>query len=86
MSHKCEVEDQQILHIPGILLSDIYALIQVPVCVAFALGSNSIPFKTEIIINAIILIVAWVLILASLVGSDHVKTVNKRQRDHHIEL
>lgn len=78
--------DKQVLHFPGILLSNIYALIQLPICIIFSLGSNSIPFKASIIINAIILIVAWVLILASLVGNDHIERVNSRQKDHHVEL
>jgi hypothetical protein len=78
--------DKQVLHFSGILLSNIYALIQLPICIIFSLGSNSIPFKASIIINAIILIVAWVLILASLVGNDHIERVNSRQKDHHVEL
>ena len=78
--------DKQVLHFPGILLSNIYALIQLPICIIFSLGSNSISFKASIIINAIILIVAWVLILASLVGNDHIERVNRRQKDHHVEL
>ena len=78
--------DKQVLHFPGILLSSIYALIQLPICIIFSLGSNSIPFKASIIINAIILIVAWVLILASLVGNDQIERVNSRQKDHHVEL
>ncbi len=78
--------DMQVLHFSRILLSNIYALIQLPICIIFSLGSDSIPFKASIIINAIILIVAWVLILASLVGNDHIERVNSRQKDHHVEL
>lgn len=78
--------DKQVLHLPGILLSNIYALIQLPICILFSLGSNSIPFKASIIINAIILIVAWILILASLVGNDRIERINSRQKDHHVEL
>ena len=78
--------DKQFLHFSGILLSNIYALIQLPICIIFSLGSDSIPFKASIIINAIILIVAWVLMLASLVGNNHIERVNSRRKDHHVEL
>lgn len=78
--------DKQVLHFSGILLSNIYVLIQLPICIVFSLGSNSIPFKASIIINAIIFIAAWVLILSSLVGNDHIERVNSRQKDHHVEL
>lgn len=78
--------DKQVLHFPGILLSNVYVLIQLPICIIFSLGSNSIPFKVSIIINAIILIVSWVLIFASFVGNDHVEKVNTRQKDHQVEL
>lgn len=78
--------DEQVLHCPGIFLSNIYVLIQLPICIIFSLGSNSIPSKAAIIINAIILIGAWILIFASLVGNDHIERVNGRQKDHHVEL
>lgn len=78
--------DKQILHLPGIMLSNVYAFIQLPICIIFALGSNSIPVKVAIIINAIILIVAWGMILSSLVGNDHIERINSRQKDHHVEL
>lgn len=78
--------DKQVLHFSGILLSNIYVLIQLPICIVFSLGSNSIPFKASIIINAIIFIAAWVLILSSLVGNDHIERVNSRQKNHHVEL
>ena len=70
--------DKQVLHFSGILLSNIYVLIQLPICFIFSLGSNSIPFKVSIF--------AWVLILSSLAGNDHIEKVNSRQKDHHVEL
>lgn len=78
--------DKQVSHFLGILFSNIYALLQLPICIIFSLGSNSIPVKVSIITNVIILIVAWVLILASLVGNNHIERVNSRQKDHHVEL
>lgn len=78
--------DKQVLHISGMLLSNIYVLIQLPICIVFSLGSNRIPFKASIITNSIILIVAWVLILSSLIGNDHIEKVNNRQKDHHVKL
>lgn len=45
-----------------------------------------IPFKVAIIVNATVLIIAWIAILSSLAGSDHIQKVNSRQKDHHTEL
>lgn len=78
--------DKQILHLSGIMLSNVYVLIQLPICIIFSLGSSTIPVKVSIVINAIILIAAWVLILSSLVGNDHIERINSRQKDHHVEL
>lgn len=78
--------DKQALHFSGILLSSVYILIQLPICIIFSLGASSIPFRVSIIINAIILIVAWILVLASLVGNDHIEKVNNRQKNHRAEL
>ena len=78
--------DEQFIHIPAMVVSSVYILVQIPICVIFALGSSVIPFKIAILINAIILIIAWIINLMSVAGNDHIRKVNGRQKDHHIEL
>ena len=81
-----ETLDKQVLHLSGITISSVYALIQIPVGVVFSIGATAISTKPTILVNAVLLIVAWVLILSSLVGNDHIEKVNSRRKDHHIEL
>lgn len=81
-----ETLDKQVLHLSGITISSIYALIQIPIGVVSSLGATAISTKPTILVNAVLLIIAWILILSSLVGNDHIEKVNSRQKNHHIEL
>lgn len=78
--------DKQVLRISGIIVSDVYVLVQVPTCGVFSYMSNTIPVKTTIIVNASMLILAWILIVASLIGVDHTERTNQRQRNNHTTL
>jgi hypothetical protein len=78
--------DEQFIHFPPITITYIYMIVQIPVGIVFALGSGAIPYKIAIIVNAVLLVVAWVTILAGLAGNDHITKVNGRQKDHHTEL
>lgn len=78
--------DSRFVHIPAMLVSSVYMIIQIPICIVFSLGSSRIPYKIAILVNAIILIVAWIINLMSVAGNDHIKKVNDRQKNHHIEL
>lgn len=78
--------DEQFLKFPAITVSLIYIISQIPICILFAVGAEVIPFKIAIIVNATVLIIAWIAILSSLAGSDHIQKVNSRQKDHHTEL
>lgn len=86
MWKRCASHDNQFIHIPAILVSSGYVLIQIPICIIFALGSSSIPIKIAILVNAFILIIAWIISVFSVAGNDHIRKVNSRQKDHHTEL
>lgn len=79
-------KENVITRISPIGLSSVYMIIQVPIGIAFSLCSGIIPFKIAILINAVICIIAWIIILSSLIGNDHIDSVNSRQKDHHTEL
>ncbi|MDV4150284.1 hypothetical protein R0131_05510 [Clostridium sp. AL.422] len=78
--------DEQFLNIPSMVVLLGYMVIQIPICIIFALASSIIPYKAAILINAILLIVAWLLVLGSISGNDHIQRVNKRQKDYHVKL
>jgi hypothetical protein len=75
--------DEQALHLPALLVSYVYMMIQIPICVIFALGSNGIPWRVALLIQAILLILAWIAEIGSLAGIDHIRKVNGRQKDYH---
>ena len=86
LSNNAPSPDEGFLHIPAHLVAIAYELVQLPLCVIFALGSATIPTKAALLVNGILLIIAWAVALLSLAGNDHVKKVNSRQKDHHAEL
>ena len=47
---------------------------------------NSIPEKTVVIINTIVLIAAWIVIAALLGTKGYIQRVGSRQKNHHVEL
>ena len=84
--HKKKSIDDKFLSIPAIVVLIGYIFIQLPICIISALASSIIPYKVAILFNAILLIIAWLVFLGSIVENDHIKSVNKRQKDHHVEL
>ena len=47
---------------------------------------NSIPEKTVVIINTVVLIAAWIVIAALLGTKGYIQRVDSRQKNHHVEL
>lgn len=78
--------DSNFIHIPAMIVSSVYVIVQIPIGIIFSLRSSSISVKIAILINATILIIAWIINLMSIVGNEHISKVNDRQRNHHIEL
>lgn len=71
------------LHIPAFMVSLIYAIVQIPISIIFALGSAAIPAKAALLVQGVLLIAAWAVALLSLGGNDHIQKVNSRQKNHH---
>ncbi|MDD6155328.1 MAG: hypothetical protein PUB39_07225 [Eubacteriales bacterium] len=78
--------DEQFIHWPPIIFSSVYMIAQIPIILIFGIGSSAISYKVTIIINAILLVLAWVAVLSSMAGNDHIRNVDSRQKDHHTEL
>ena len=83
---KVETLDGKFLHIPALTFSMLYMAAQIPVSIIFALCSQLLSYKTAILANAVLLIIAWLLVLGSMVGNGYIGKVNSRQEDHHVEL
>lgn len=78
--------DDGFLYIPAFVISLIYELIQIPMAIIFGLGSAVISWKAALLIQGVLLVVAWASALLSLGGNDHIRKVNSRQKDHHTEI
>lgn len=75
-----------ILHVPLVILSLSYSIIQLPVCIACVLIQGIVSTKIIVLFNLILLIVIWLFAIISVIGNQHINEVNYRQKDHHIEL
>ncbi len=71
---------------PTMLISSLYLAIEFIVCVIVAVAGSSISFKMSLIINLIIMVVAWIILLMMILSKNHVERIDSRQKDHHVEL
>ena len=83
---KCNDTDTRFMNIPAITISITYMIIQIPICIIFSLGSKVIPVKATVLVNSILFIMVWLIILGTLLGHNHIRKVNDRQKKHHAEL
>lgn len=68
-----------ILSVCSLLVQTIWAII-----VAFAAEVTSI--KTAILVNVLLIIIQAFGIVLAFVSKNHIESVNKRQKNHHVEL
>lgn len=78
--------DDKFIHLPALIVSCAYMIVQIPICIVLALLSSVMPFKVALLINVIIFIIAWIIMLCSVARNDHIRKANSRQKDHHVEL
>lgn len=71
---------ERILHISLLSVAIGYMVIQIPVGVVISLASTEIPLRLAILINGVVLVIAWLIGIAALVGNDHIDKVNQRQK------
>ena len=69
---------------PSMTISSIYLVIQVIICMVTAL--TNIGTKGVLIVNFVVLILAWIILFMLSASSDHAKRIDSRQKDHHTEL
>lgn len=73
------------IYTPVFMFSIGYMLLQLVLCVAFALWSTA-SIKIGFLVNALLLIAVWTLSVLSLIAKNHITRVDSRQKDHHKEL
>ena len=78
--------ESQFMKLPSIAISGIYMAAQIPLGLVFSLGATSISSKSALLVNAAVLIIAWIGIISGISGNDYIQKVNSRQKNHHTEL
>lgn len=73
-------------NMPILVISSIDILIQILLCLVAAWVGNVFTLKTIFLINLIVFAVYWEVIAVLLIGKEHIRKVDSRQREHHIEL
>lgn len=71
---------------PIMVTSSVYLVIQMAICVTVTIPTIFISFKQSLIVNFVIMIIAWVILLFLVLSKYHVEKLKARQKDHHIEL
>lgn len=77
---------ESFLHIAPLVLTYGYMVLQIPMAIIFALGSEAFHLNMAVIIQAFLLIITWLLVIAALVGNNHIAKVNGRQEDFEREF
>ena len=86
VTHDAKTADEQFLSLPSLTVSLFYLGIQLPVAMIFAFGATVISYRITILVHTIILVTAWIAIIAGIMGNRHIEKVNSRQKNHHKEL
>lgn len=71
---------------PPMTMSSIYLILQFVISTLTAIINTGMPFKLLLIIEAILLVIIWILILSTLMAKDKIESLDSRQKDHHIKL
>lgn len=72
--------------VPTMTVSSVYLGIQLVVCIFIAVLGSKVSIRTTLILNIVLLILAWVIILLLAFGRDHAQKVDSRQKNHHTAL
>lgn len=73
-------------HFPAVVVSCVYLLILFVLSILCGLSPSLFSVKSSVLINIIIMVIAWIVLVALLGAKGHIQRVDSRQRDHRIEL
>ena len=86
LSRNVQDKDQVFYNMPLAIVSCSYLFVAAVFNIVCAFLKNAVTTKGSIIINLIIVIVAWIAIVALLGAKGHIARVDSRQKDDHVEL
>ena len=71
---------------PIMAVSTSYLIAELIVCIVTSVLGASLSLKTSLIVNFLIMVVAWVVIVLLISSKNHIERLDSRQKDRHIEL
>ena len=71
---------------PSMTVSTGYLVVQFIFSLITAFAADAIPMKIVLIINIILLVVAWIVLCLTMSSVPHIQNVDSRQIDHHTKL
>ncbi len=83
---KAEAAEDTFFNAPVLTVSLIYLLIQFLLSVIKGIAIDAISAKTTLIINGLVLSIAWIIITLLLETKNHAQRVDSRQKDHHVDF
>ena len=71
---------------PMMMVSIFYMMAELVMCIITPVIGTSLSMKTSLIINFVIMVIAWIIIVLLISSKNHVERLGSRQKDHHVEL
>ncbi len=71
---------------PAVVVSCVYLLILFVLSILCGSSPSLFSVKSSVLINIIVMVLAWIVLVALLGAKGHIQRVDSRQRDHHTEL
>lgn len=73
-------------NLPPLVLSVSSLLVQTIWSIIVVFAAEVISIKTAILVNVLLIIIQAFVIVLAFVSKNHIESVNKRQKNHHVEL
>ena len=73
-------------HYPTMFVSSLYLIVEFIICIVTSIAGSSIPVKVAMMINLIVMVIAWIVLLMTILSKNRVERIDSRQKDHHVEL
>lgn len=71
---------------PVMMVSAFYMIAELIMCIITPVIGTSFSMKMSLIINFVIMVIAWIIIVLLISSKNHVERLDSRQKNHHVEL
>ena len=65
---------------PTAIISSLYIIVECALCIITAFCAKLISFKVSLIINFIVMIIAWIVILITITSRDYIEKIDENQK------